>query len=111
VPRSILLGRQRKSVTTYEYDENGRLVRSVTVHDPEWTEEDYGWAAAEESNRAALCPGGCGHPLEETIDPDIEWEAPLPVVCFACRTLAKRQAEYQRPDVEPGHLFHVQRKR
>lgn len=104
--RSILLGRQRRSVTEYEYDDTGRLVRSVTVHDAEWTEEDRAWAQALRAHESRLC-GGCGEHLEESTDPDVSWEAPLPVVCFACRALEKRRAEYQKPDVEPGHLFRV----
>ncbi|MFI7630275.1 hypothetical protein [Microbispora rosea] len=109
-------------MTTYEYEPDtlnedgslvrGRLARSVTVHDALWTEEDLGWAMGERANAAALCPGGCGHPLEESTDPKLkgEWDAPLPTVCFACQTLEKRKAEYQGEDIDPGHLFHVRRK-
>lgn len=120
MPRSVLLGRQRTSVTTHEYEPDtldehgnvlarGRLIRSVTVHDPEWTEEDLGWAFAERGNAAATC-GGCGHYLDESTDPDVDWEVPLPTICFACRALEKAKAPYQEPDVEPGHLFHARRK-
>lgn len=107
-------------MTTYEYEPDqvdgggrlvrGRLVRSVTVHDAGWTDEDRGWALGERANAAAMCPGGCGHPLDESTDPDNEgeYEAPLPTVCFACLRLRKREKEYI--DADPGHLFHVSKK-
>ncbi|GAA0403105.1 hypothetical protein GCM10009530_63870 [Microbispora corallina] len=111
------------SETTYEYEPDtldehgevvrrGRLIRSVTVHDPLWTEEDLGWAMAERANANSLCPTGCGHYLDETTDPALEgeWEVPTPTVCFACRELEKAKAPYQADDVDPGHLFHVRRR-
>lgn len=105
MPRSILLGRQRKSVTVYEYDE-GRLVRSVTTHDAAWTEEDLGYGKAHRRNELGRCPG-CKLPLDETTNPDNEgaYEAPPPTRCHACTPMEHRKAEYlQSP---PGLLFRV----
>lgn len=61
VSPSTFLGAQR--VTTHEYSQAGRLVRSVTA--PEWTDADRQAALDLEAYEASLCPG-CQHPLEET---------------------------------------------
>lgn len=110
MPRSVLLGRRRRAVTTYQYDQTGRLVRSVTVWDPEWTPQDVAWAQAYAEEQAARCPG-CGQPLDESTDPANEgaYEAPFPVRCFACSTLEHRQKDYR--DKPEGLLFTVVRKR
>lgn len=110
MPRSILLGRQRTSVTVYEYDEeSGRLVRSVTTHDAEWTAEDLAWAQAKHRNDADICPA-CRLPLSETTDPDNEgeYEAPLPVRCHSCTPLEHRKEEYR--ESPPGLLFHSRKR-
>jgi YD repeat-containing protein len=106
VPRSLLLGRRRVSVTEYEYDDEGRLIRSVTTHDPEWSEEDLGFAKAHRRREAERCPG-CGLPLSETTDPDREgeYEAPPPTRCHACTPLEHRKSEYR--ESPPGLLFNV----
>ncbi|MGW4663176.1 hypothetical protein [Streptosporangium sandarakinum] len=99
------------AVTTYEYDDvTGRLVRSVTRREPEWLEDDRDWALAQMREEANRCRGGCGMPLDETTDPANAsiYEAPPPVRCRACATLAERQAEYKE-DTD-GLMFHVRRK-
>lgn len=108
VPRSILLGRQVRAETIHHYDENGRLVRSTTTWDALWTEEDLGWALAQDAEDAERCQ--CGHPLSETTDPDAEgeYEAPLPTRCHACTALEKRREEYRESPL--GLLFSVARK-
>ncbi|MEV0382424.1 hypothetical protein [Nonomuraea sp. NPDC050643] len=102
----MLLGRQRTSVTVREYDEAGRLVREVVTHDPEWTEEDLGYAKAHHRNELDKCPG-CGLPLSETTNPDNEgrYEAPPPMRCHACTPLEHRKSEYT--ESPPGLLFRV----
>lgn len=94
------------SVTVYEYDEQDRLIRSVTTHDAEWTEEDLGSAKAYRRNKMAECPG-CGLDLAQTTDPANEglYEAPLPVRCYACTPLEHRKGEYK--ESAPGLLFRV----
>lgn len=92
----MLLGRELRSVTTYEYDDTGRLVRSVTVHESPWTEEDLGWAKAHQQNLDDRCPGPCGLPLSETTamangEPVHSYEVELPMRCQACDELAKKQ--------------------
>jgi hypothetical protein len=50
--------------TTYEYDDRGLVVRSVTTREPEWTEEDRAEVLALALYRSELCPLH-GGPLEE----------------------------------------------
>jgi hypothetical protein len=107
----VLLGRQRVSVTTYEYDDRDRLVRSVTVHDAEWTVEDVDYAKAKRRNDAERCPGPCGLPLSETTDPANQGEyiVPDPTRCFACTELARREEQLAKAKIKPGALIHVER--
>lgn len=55
------------SETVHEYDVAGRLVRSTTTAEPDWTEYDRGLALALAAERAETCPS-CGHPLSECRD-------------------------------------------
>lgn len=102
----MLLGRQRVSVTEYVYDDAGRLLRSVTTHDAEWSEMDLGNAKAHRRNEADRCPG-CGLPLSETTLTENEgaYEAPPPTRCHACTSLEHRKSEYT--ESPPGLLFGV----
>jgi hypothetical protein len=110
-PRSILLGRRRRAVTSYTYDEEtGRLARAVTVWDPEWTPQDRAWAQAHLEEQAATCRG-CGHPLAETTQPGAEgrYRVPPPVICHACRPLEIAERKWREVEGGPGALFHVER--
>lgn len=64
------MGEEAVSVTEYEYDDDGRLVRSVTTHSPRFTPDDY-WAMVDRRrSKAAECPG-CGYDRAEVwITPD-----------------------------------------
>lgn len=53
-------------MTEYEYDDAGRLIRSVTTTEPTWTEQDRAEILALDAYRATLCPCGCGHALADT---------------------------------------------
>jgi YD repeat-containing protein len=85
--RSHFLGARRRAVTEYEYDSAGRMARSVTTWDPEWTDEDRGWAIAFIRDEATRC-GGCGQPAEEAHNPATSgtWTVEQ-VICQACRVL------------------------
>lgn len=93
-------------MTVYEYDDEGRLVRSVTTHDAEWADEDLGYGKAHRRNEKGKCPG-CGLPLAETTNPDNEgaYEAPPPMRCHACTPLEHRKGEYK--ESPPGLLYLV----
>jgi hypothetical protein len=47
-------------------DRRGRLVRSVTCREPEWTELDRAEVLALAEWRAGRCPDGCGHAAADT---------------------------------------------
>ena len=57
-------GRQPVVTTEYEY-EDGLLVRSFTVSEPVWTEQDRAEALALQLYRDGLCPH-CRFPVAET---------------------------------------------
>jgi uncharacterized protein with PIN domain len=103
------LGRVPAETITVEYDDQDRVARLVVDREPEWTEEDVGWATAHLEELADRCPG-CGEPLSETADPEAEgeYETPLPTRCHACTPLEQQKDEYK--DSPPGLLFSVQRR-
>ncbi|HEX5543678.1 MAG TPA: hypothetical protein VFX60_19345 [Micromonospora sp.] len=57
-------GRELGETTTHEYDAAGRLVRSTTVREAEWTEQDQAEILALAEYRAMLCPL-CHRPMDE----------------------------------------------
>lgn len=83
-------------MTEYEYDEGGRLIRSVTVGEGEWTELDRAEMFALALFRdGILCPCGCGFMAADTFAN--EKLGPVPqfsasrIVCRA--RLARLEAE------------------
>lgn len=110
IPRSRLLGREPRTVTTYHYDGEGRLVRAVTVRESEWTEDDRDWALADLQVQDGLC-GSCGLPLEETTDPDNEFAyvADEPARCHAC--VPVNRSKRSREDPSDGWIFRVRKVR
>ncbi|MFE6866007.1 hypothetical protein ACFVFS_05585 [Kitasatospora sp. NPDC057692] len=57
--------------------------------EPLWTDEDRAWALALLAVEAETC-SGCGHPLADTLDVDLEdhWRAEV-LRCHACATGAR----------------------
>ncbi|MEV4020164.1 hypothetical protein AB0J35_57780 [Nonomuraea angiospora] len=111
IPRSRLLGREPRSVTRFEYDDGGRLVRAITVRESEWLEEDRDAALAELLEERARCPGPCGLPLDTTVGQanDGKFVAPPPYQCHACEAIIARQKEWIGPDAA-DKIFHVRRR-
>lgn len=106
MPRSVLLGRQRRSVTVYHYDDKtGRLAWSETGIDAEWLGDDLDWAMAWQEEQDSLCPG-CAQPLEESTDESLkdQWVA-HEVTCYSCMAKARVDRSPQ-----PGRRFWVRRK-
>lgn len=60
------LGSEPAEVTTYEYDDDGRLIRSTTVRESEWDDESRAYAEALVDLEQTSCPG-CGQPLDECL--------------------------------------------
>lgn len=109
VPRSELLGRQPVASTEFEYDEQDRLVRTVTTWEPRWLPEDVSWAQAWRRWVAGKCPG-CGLQLSETTEmrdgePAHSYRVPDPARCYGCDALLKDESERQKlPTVRPEAL-------
>ncbi|MGC5019009.1 hypothetical protein [Micromonospora sp. DT47] len=98
--------------TSYEYD-GGRLVRSVTVRESEWSDADRAWMAALVGYRATLCPCGCGHLADDTLaheDDGRRWVAPPPARCRARTALAIAQAQHQDSPQPEALLWRVERR-
>jgi hypothetical protein len=73
---------------------------------PAWTADDRQAAMALLDYEASLC-SGCGHPLEETTDPDKEFKyrAQMPVRCHRCTASAQAMDSFQdMPHPEALHI-------
>lgn len=88
-------------LTTYEYDDAGRLLRSWAQS--EWTEEDRALMLARDTYRSSLCPG-CGQPKDHAWHPDNDgwYEVTVTFECHACTALAREA----NPGAEPVE-FHA----
>ena len=106
VPWRRWSGWEPAEVTTYEYDDAGRLIRSTTVREAEWNEVDRGAALALQAYEAGLC-GGCGQPTSQSMDPDTQfrWRGKLLAQCHACYALgAYRDALEKQEQPQPQSL-------
>lgn len=97
---SVFLG--QPTVTTHEYDQAGRLVRSTVAG---WSSEDRQMAMAYDTYLAELC-GGCGSPLSETTAPENEdGYMPEPALrCHKCTAREQAAALYEKSP-QPGALM------
>lgn len=112
IPPRRLAGWEPAETTSYEY-EGGRLVRSVTVRESEWSDEDRAWMAALAAYRGGLCPCGCGHPAEHTTAHEGDgrtFVVPPPTRCRARTALSMAQAQYQDTPQPDALLWRVERR-
>ncbi len=88
----------------HEHDADGRLLRSTT--EPEWDDEQQGWAQAHALLQADTC-SGCGGWLSETTQPDREgqYEVPPPHRCHRCTSLSIKRREYAEK-TQHAHALH-----
>lgn len=100
VSPSAFGGAPRTSQTHYVYDDTGRLIRSWTVADPEWSDDDRALAFALADWEADQCPG-CGGNLAETTKREHEYayvpDSAREALCHRCvgHTIAgSRYAEH-----------------
>ncbi|WP_327703641.1 hypothetical protein OG530_19315 [Streptomyces decoyicus] len=70
--------------------------RAVGPGEPQWTEEDTLLAVEWQRLQDALC-GGCGHPLDESLDEGNDYEVHR-ITCFACQV--KERAEKAAAEAE-----------
>lgn len=112
IPPRRLDGWEPTETTEYEYDDGGRLVRSVTVREPEWSEQDRAWMAALAAYRTTRCPN-CGGDLGECTAHESDgrtFVVPDPVRCRARTALAIKQAQYQDATQPEALLWRVERR-
>jgi hypothetical protein len=100
VPLSRWLGREPRTVTRYERDDDGLLVAAITEREPEWLDDDRDQVLALLAEQAETCPG-CGRPLDECRDPETArtWRV-VDDLCHACMALdidRHNEAERKRP--------------
>lgn len=74
----------------------------------EWSEADRFLAQALTLHDMDLCPGGCGHYLDETSELDGHHSVHT-VVCDACGEMARDKEDREGDDVVPGELSYVVR--
>lgn len=96
IPPSKLLGREPAEVTSFEYDDDGRMVRAVTVREPEYTFLDRAWLL-DSWKQANVPRGSHGWPMSVATDPANQGKffVGLPAVDFAAKAEieAKEDAE------------------
>ena len=93
----------RPLITSYVYDDLGRMVSSAT--ESSWTEDDRDLAAGLVEWEANLC-GGCRRPLTETTDPQNEerYDAKVAARCHCCTAVDIAQNALQERQ-HPGALM------
>jgi len=103
-PRRFL-GWEAAAVTTYEYDLTGRLIRSVTLPEAEWDQDDRDLALSLLAYEAELCPG-CRQPLAQTTAAGNEYRyrSGPAIRCHRCTASQQAAAAYQ-DSPSPEALF------
>jgi hypothetical protein len=106
-------GREPVTTTTYEYDDDGRVARTVAVREPEWTEQDRAELLALALYRTWLCPCGCGYLAKDTFSHE-EIGPAFKATHLACRaTLALLEAQRASDTGKPNpnaraRVWHVE---
>lgn len=68
MPYAVFCGAPKVSETEHEYNKRGRLIRTTTTAEPEWSDMDRGLVVALLAERRETCPL-CGHPMAVCRDP------------------------------------------
>lgn len=100
-------------MTTYEYDDAGRLVRAVTSREVEWDDEQRTWMQALDELEGQSC-SGCGGFLPHTtaLEMDEGFVADPPYRCHRCTALTiRRKAVADAPHPEAFTVWPVHEKR
>lgn len=103
------------TVTRFEYDDAGRLIRSVSVSEPEWSPDDVALLVASKILGREI--GSHGFPMSEAMDPanQFGFSGPqAPLVDFAEKArLDAQDAFYKQHDKKDhpvnrnGHIWGV----
>jgi hypothetical protein len=101
------------TVTEYEYDDQGRLVRSWSQPESEWDQQQQAWMEALAAYRGERCPCGCGQRYVDTTSAEEtgpQFEAGR-VVCRARLALLEAQKAAETQDIIGGaRLWHVRKR-
>lgn len=89
-----LEGWEPRTVTEYEYDQAGRLVRSVTTREPEWDDEQRAVMLALHQCRALTCTG-CGGWLPDTTAHE-RYVVEPPTRCHRCTAISGAQERHSQ---------------
>lgn len=106
------------TVTRFEYDDDGRMVRSVAIPEPEWSPDDVAFLVASRLKERELGPHGI--PMSEAMDPANQYAfegRDKPLVDWAEKARKDKQDAYYKqydqkdnPVNRNGHIWTVQRK-
>jgi hypothetical protein len=87
----------------------GRLVRTVTTHDSDYTDDDLAAVLEWQAEQDLLC-GGCRMPVTETMDPAADEDSRYvaePVVCHACAARDRGERHYMKNSDHPDGVRFV----
>lgn len=93
--------------TVYEYDDAGRLLRTVSQAEPEWDEQEQAWALALASyEEDETCPV-CGGPkaICQAPENDGRFQVPPPTRCFVATAIADAREPYGKNAKHPQALM------
>lgn len=80
--------------TVFEYDEQGRVSRTLAAPvEPEWSADDRALMLALAEHEASICPG-CGQYHDEAQDPERRWDVSGPFEDFACQALSRYSKQW-----------------
>ena len=105
---SVFRGAQQVTETTFEYDDDGMLLSSVSVAESVWTDQDRGLLLALLAERRDTC-SECGHPMSQCRDPKTAgtWRV-VEGVCQPTR-VAQAVAENNARDKKRGVVLSTRR--
>ena len=104
VSRRRWCGWEPATVTTYTYDESGRVETAVTTVEPEWDESTRAWHVAYAEFLGRLCPG-CGTDMAEStaVSSYGAYEVLDPSRCYKCEVLHIASERVHRPTSDGGY--------
>ena len=101
-----MLGWEPAEVTTYEYDGAGRVVRAVTVREPEFSHLDRKWLL-DSLKRAREPRGSHGWPISEATARENmgRFVVPQPTTDFAKKALVEAQEKASKEHGEDAMKY------
>jgi hypothetical protein len=101
-------GWEPREIHEHEYDESGRLARTVVVREVEWDDEERGWLLALAEREAAECRR-CGGDLIETTKWSNRYVPQAPLVCLRCLALHQAEESHRKHPHAAGMIHRVER--